>query len=261
MVGTDRNTEQETTRTAADQRPPADTPPPDSAAAAAASRSVAEGAGDETVSPVERLAAAEAEVARLKDEYLRALAEAENVRRRAARDRQEASRYAASSMARDLLSVADNLQRALSSVAEGVRTQDPALDALMSGVEMTEKELLAILDRYGVKRIAAEGQIFDPHVHEALYEIPDASVPHGTILQVVQPGYIIHDRTLRPARVGIARGGPKPGTPSATGPEATGAVPEADDTAFEFPGPDVGEAYRKPGEGGGNAGARIDESH
>ena len=260
MVGTDRNTEQETT--AADQRPPADTPPPDSAAAAAAaSSSVAEGAGDETVSPVERLAAAEAEVARLKDEYLRALAEAENVRRRAARDRQEASRYAVSSMARDLLSVADNLQRALSSVAEGVRTQDPALDALMSGVEMTEKELLAILDRYGVKRIAAEGQIFDPHVHEALYEIPDASVPHGTILQVVQPGYIIHDRTLRPASVGIARGGPKSGTPPVTGPEATGAVPEGDDTAFEFPGRDVGDAYRKPGEDGGNAGARIDESH
>ena len=105
----------------------------------------------------------------------------------------------------------------------------------MSGVEMTEKELLAILERYGVKRIAAEGQVFDPHVHEALYEIPDASVPHGTVLQVVQPGYIIHDRTLRPARVGIARGGPKPGTPPETGPEATGEVPEADDTGIEFP--------------------------
>src|SRR5512147_1733492 len=260
MVGTDRNTEQETTRTAADRRRPADTPPPDSAAAAAPSSGGKE-AGDETVSPVERLAAAEAEVARLKDEYLRALAEAENVRRRAARDREEASRYAVSSLARDLLSVGDNLQRALSSVAEGARTQDPALDALMSGVEMTEKELLAILDRYGVKRIAAEGQIFDPHVHEALYEIPDASVPHGTVLQVVQPGYTIYDRTLRPARVGIARGGPKPGTPPTTGPEASGAVPEGDDMSAEFPGHNLGDAYRKPGEGGGDAGARVDESH
>ena len=261
MVGTDRSTEQENTRTAGDQRPPADTPAADSAAAAAASSSVAEGATDEAVSTVERLVAAEAEVARLKDEYLRALAEAENVRRRAARDRQEASQYAVSSLARDLLSVADNLQRALGSVAEEARSHDPALDALMSGVEMTEKELLAILDRYGVKRIAAEGQVFDPHVHEALYEIPDASVPHGTVLQVVQPGYTIHDRTLRPARVGIARGGPKPGAPPATGTEATGAVPDADDTVVEFRQRNVGDAYRKPGEGGGSVGAGIDETH
>lgn len=261
MVGTDRNTEQETTRTAGDQRPPADTPAADSAATAAPASSGAEAAAGEAVSTVERLAAAEGEVARLKDEYLRALAEVENVRRRAARDRQEAAQYAVSSLARDLLSVADNLQRALTSVAEGARRQDPALDALMSGVEMTEKELLAILERYGVKRIAAEGQVFDPHVHEALYEIPDASVPHGTVLQVVQPGYIIHDRTLRPARVGIARGGPKPGTPPETGPEVTGAAPEGDDTTVEFPGRNAGDAYRKPGEGGGSAGARVDESH
>jgi molecular chaperone GrpE len=259
MVGTDRSTEQETTQTAGDQRPPADTQA--DSAATVASSSVAEGASDEAVSTVERLVAAEAEAARLKDEYLRALAEAENVRRRAARDRQEASQYAVSSFARDLLSVADNLQRALSSVAEGARRQDPALDALMSGVEMTEKELLAILDRYGVKRIAAEGQGFDPHVHEALYEIPDASVPHGTVLQVVQPGYTIHDRTLRPARVGIARGGPKPGTPPATGTEATGAAPEADDTVIEFPKRTAGDAYRKPGEDGGTAGTRVDETH
>jgi molecular chaperone GrpE len=259
MVGTDRNTEQESARTGANERP-ADTPAADSAAAAAQG-SGADAASGEAVSTVERLAAAEGEVARLKDEYLRALAEAENVRRRAARDRQEASQYAVSSLARDLLSVADNLQRALTSVAEGARKQDPALDALMSGVEMTEKELLAILERYGVKRIDAEGQVFDPHVHEALYEIPDASVPHGTVLQVVQPGYIIHDRTLRPARVGIARGGPKPGTPPATGPEASGAAPEGDDTTVEFPGRNAGDAYRKPGEGGGNVGARVDESH
>lgn len=259
MVGTDSDTEQENTRTAGDQRPSADTAPPDSAASAPSSGG--KEAGDETVFPAERLAAAEAEVARLKDEYLRALAEAENVRRRAARDRQEASRYAVSSLARDLLSVGDNLQRALSSVAEGARTQDPALDALMSGVEMTEKELLAILDRYGVKRIAAEGQPFDPHVHEALYEIPDASVPHGTVLQVVQPGYTIHDRTLRPARVGIARGGPKPGTPPATGTEATGVEPDADDTRVEFPRRNVGDAYRQPGEGGGSIGAGVDETH
>src|SRR5512147_1241746 len=150
MVGTDSDTEQESTRTAGDQRPSADTAPPDSAASAPSSGG--KEAGDETVFPVERLAAAEAEVARLKDEYLRALAETENVRRRAARDRQEASQYAVSSFARDLLSVVDNLQRALGSVDEAARKQDPALDALMSGVELTEKEMLGVLDKHGVKR-------------------------------------------------------------------------------------------------------------
>jgi molecular chaperone GrpE len=261
MVGTDRSTEQETTQTAEDQRPPADTQVAESTAAAAPSSSVAEEAPVEALSAVDRLAAAEAEIARLKDDYLRALAEVENVRRRAARDRQEASQYAVSSFARDLLSVADNLQRALGSVAEEARMQDPALDALMSGVEMTEKELLTVLDRYGVKRIAADGETFDPHVHEALYEIPDASVPHGTVLQVVQPGYTIHDRTLRPARVGIARGGPKPGAQPAAEPKPTGTEPGADDTVVEFPKRTAGDPYRKPGDDGETAGTRVDETH
>jgi molecular chaperone GrpE len=253
MMGTDRNTEQGTTPATQEQRAPAD----DQTAAPAAT-SVAEGTPTEAAT-AERLMAAEAEAARLKDEYLRALAESENVRRRAARDRQEASRYAVSSLARDLLSVADNLQRALGSVADEARKQDSALDALMSGVEMTEKELLAILDRYGVKRIAAEGQPFDPHLHEALYEIPDATVPHGTVLQVMQPGYTIHDRTLRPARVGIARGGPKPGTQPATEPEAPMVK---DERVIQFPQQGKGgDPYRNAEADGESAGTHVDETH
>jgi molecular chaperone GrpE len=217
----------------------------------------------------ERLVAVEAEAAKFKDDYLRALAEIENVRRRAARDRQEASQYAISGFARDLLSVADNLRRALASVEADARQRDPALDALMSGVEMTEKELLTVFERYGIKPIAAEGQPFDPHVHEALFEIPNPSVPNGIVLQVVQAGYMLHDRPLRPARVGIAKGGPKPGTPS-----IAASVSDADDSpkpspiseddgVIEFPTRGgAKDAYRKPGEDKDEcAGSRVDETH
>ncbi len=192
--------------------------------APAADAGEAEASAEEATA--EQLAALEAEVARLKNEYLRALAETENVRKRAARDRQEASQYAISGFARDLLSVGDNLQRALASVDPQAKAGDPALQALIAGVEMTEKELLSVLERYGVKPIPAEGQPFDPHVHEALYELPDPTVPQGTVVQVVQPGYTLHDRTLRPARVGLARGGPKPGA-TAAGEAAGGADPYA----------------------------------
>lgn len=157
----------------------------------------------------ERFAELEAEVARLKDERLRALAEVENIRRRAQRERQEASQYAISAFARDLLSVADNLQRALASIDAAGRAADPALDTLASGIEMTERQLLSVLERYGIKPIEAEGAPFDPHIHEAMFEIDNPAVEHGTVLQVLEPGYLLHDRTLRPARVGIARGGPK----------------------------------------------------
>ena len=214
--------------------------------------------------------ALEAEIEELKrqvddrqDKLLRALAETENVRRRAARDRQEASQFAISGFARDLLSVVDNLQRALASVDAAVRAADPALAALMNGVEMTEKELRTVLERHGVTPIAAEGQPFDPHVHEALFEIPDPNVPHGTVLQVVQPGYLLHERTLRPARVGIARGGPKPGEQPA--PSPAGEAPEAaaqkdDGTVIEFPKTGGAGAYRKPEESSDVTGTRIDET-
>lgn len=182
------------------------------------------------------LAQARAEIARLRDEKLRALAEAENTRRRAARERQEASQYAIANFARDLLSVADNLQRALASVDAETRAGDAALDALLGGVEMTERELQTLLTRHGVKPIAALGAPFDPHLHEAMFELADDSVPNGTVVQVLQQGYTIHDRTLRPARVGIARSGERtapdasgqaaaPGQPAAPAPCAGSSVP------------------------------------
>ena len=175
---------------------------------------VAGDAGDEDqpglgLDLVARLAVAEAEVAQLREERLRALAEMENIRRRAARDRADASKYAVSAFARDLLPVADNFQRALGSVDPEARQGDPALEALVAGVQMTEKELLGVFERNGITPIEALGQPFDPNFHEAMYEVPDESVPNGTVAQVIQPGYMIHDRPLRAAGVGVSRGGPK----------------------------------------------------
>jgi molecular chaperone GrpE len=175
-----------------------------------------------------RLAAAEVEISQLKEERLRALAETENVRRRAARDKADASKYAVTAFARDLLSVADNLQRAQGSVDPEARKADPALETLVAGVEMTEKELLAIFERNGITPIEALGQPFDPHFHEAMYEVPDASIPTGTVAQVIQPGYMIHDRPLRATGVGVSRGGAKIGPEATPDVEAEGATAEGE---------------------------------
>ena len=204
----------------------------------------------------DRLAEAEAQLAKLKDDYLRALAETENVRRRAQRDRQDASQYAITGFARDLLSVADNLRRALAAVDDGARADNPALDALIGGVEMTERELLSIFERYGVRKIEAVGQPFDPHVHEAMFELPNPEVANGTIVHVLEDGYRIHERTLRAARVGIAKGGPKP----ATGEVAVERAPTEVEPAAAARA-SSGAYERAPEQGAERAtGARIDET-
>lgn len=191
-------------------------------------------ASAEAVDLEAKLAELEAQIAQLKEDRLRALAEVENVRRRAARDRQDASQYAISNFARDTLVVADNLQRAMASVDPVARASDPVLETLMSGIEMTERGLLAVLERNGIKPIPAEGVLFDPHVHEAMFEIPNLTVPHGTVLQVLENGYLLHDRTLRPARVGISRGGPKL-PPGAAVPDSAAATAAAADVVADPP--------------------------
>ncbi|MGF1641405.1 MAG: nucleotide exchange factor GrpE [Rhodospirillales bacterium] len=226
--------------------------------AAAAAGGPGEVPAADAAAMADRLAAAEAELAQLKDERLRALAEVENVRRRAARDRADASKYAIAGFARDLLSVADNLQRALGSVDPAARDADPALQALVAGVEMTEKELLTVLERNGITAMEALGRPFDPHVHEALFEIPDDSVPAGTVAQVVEPGYMIYDRPLRAARVGVARGGPK--RPPTDGP-AAGADDGGEESRDE-PTAARGSAaaYERQGDPRGEAsGVQLDE--
>jgi molecular chaperone GrpE len=152
----------------------------------------------------ERLDALEAENAQLKDQLLRALADTENLRRRAERERDDTSKYAIATLARDILSVADNLRRALDHMP-GDQAPNDATRNLLAGVEATERELLGIFERRGIKRIEPLGERFDPNFHQAMFEVPNSGQEPGTVVQVLQPGYIIHDRLLRPALVGVAK--------------------------------------------------------
>ena len=162
------------------------------------------------------LARLEGEVASLKDQLLRALAETENVRRRTQRDREEQVRYAAAGFARELLNVADNLRRALDAVPAAALESDEALKTLADGVSLTERELLQVFERNGVRKIEpAPGERFDPNLHQAMFEVPNTGQPAGTVVQVMQAGWIMHDRLLRPALVGIAKGSPAEGNGSA----------------------------------------------
>jgi molecular chaperone GrpE len=151
-----------------------------------------------------------AENAALKDRVLRTMAEMENLRRRTEKEVADAKTYGASNFARDMLHVLDNLRRAVTSVpAEAAAGASGPLKSIVEGVELTERDFLSRLARYGVKPLDPQGKKFDPNMHEALYEIPDESVPSGTVLQVMETGYSIGDRVLRPAKVGVSRGGPK----------------------------------------------------
>ena len=151
------------------------------------------------------------EAADYKDKLQRALAEMENLRRRTDREVADSRAYGIANFARDVVGVADNMARSLAAVGPELRTHgDSALKGLLEGVELTERELQKALEKHGVKRIEPLGQRFDPNLHQAMFEIPDASQPAGTIAQVVQPGYTIGERVLRPALVGVTKGGPKP---------------------------------------------------
>ena len=146
----------------------------------------------------------------LKDRSLRAAAEMENLRRRTAREVQDARAYAIANFARDMLSVSDNLRRALDAVPEEARNAGQVgLGGLIEGVEMTERSMLTTLERHGVAKLEPLGEKFDPNFHQAMFEVPDPEKPANTVVQVVQPGYSIAGRVLRPAMVGVAKGGAK----------------------------------------------------
>ena len=156
--------------------------------------------------PATRIAELEAESAAYKDQHLRALAEVENVRRRGTKEREDAVRYAATNVARDLLSTADNLRRAIESVPETEGLNDVTKN-LLEGVAATERELLAAFERNGIKQVSPLGQKFDHNFHQAIFEVESTGKPAGTVVQVLQPGYVLQDRLLRPAMVGVAKGG------------------------------------------------------
>jgi len=179
---------------------------------------------------VDPLAALDAEVADLKDQLLRALAEVENVRRRGQREREESLKYATAPLITDLLAVADNLSRALQSLPANDVEENQLLKPLIEGITLTQKELLAVFARHGILQIEPLGERLDPHRHEALFEIEDPAKPAGTVVQVVQPGYLLHQRLLRPARVAVAKGG----APAQTEDE-TAAEPSAEPKAEPAP--------------------------
>jgi len=154
------------------------------------------------------LAAARAEAAQLKDQLLRAMAETENTRRRAQRDREDAQKYGVANFAREMLTVADNLRRALEAIPAAQLDSDEALKTLYEGVTATERQLESALAKQQIERIWPEGERFDANLHQAMFEVPGSGKPAGTVVQVLQAGYKIHDRLLRPALVGVAKAEP-----------------------------------------------------
>lgn len=192
--------------------------------------------------PENRIAMLEAELADARDKMLRAVAEQENVRRRAQKDIENAQRRLIKGFAGDLLGVADNLRRALDSIDEATRKDSPAVENVLIGVEMTERELMNAFGKHGIQKMEPVGQAFDPNFHEALFEIPDESQPAGTVAQVVETGYALGDQPLRAAKVGVTKGGPKR--------DAAPAAPAAD-----APTPDAG-----PSDATAEPGSHVDES-
>lgn len=152
-----------------------------------------------------RIAALESELDKTKDQMLRALAEAENARKRALKEREDAARYSIASFSKDLLNVADNLRRALEAVPENAAQVDPRISGLIEGIEATERELLKSFEKTGIRRVDPIGENFNPNFHEVMFEAPGTGKPAGTVIQVIETGYTLHDRLLRPARVGVAK--------------------------------------------------------
>jgi molecular chaperone GrpE len=171
-------------------------------------------ASSSTSQPAEASADSAAAAAELKDRLLRTLAEMENLRKRTEREVAEARARGVGSLANDIVGAADNMRRALAALKPEVRaTADATLKSFVDGVELTERDLLKALEKNGVRQFTPRGQKFDPNFHEAMFEVPDASVPAGIIVEVVQPGYMIGERVLRPALVGVSKGGAKVSSP------------------------------------------------
>jgi molecular chaperone GrpE len=171
----------------------------------------------EAADPVQE---AKREAAEFKDKLLRTLAEMENLRKRTEREVLDARMYGIAGFARDVLAVADNMHRALAAIGPELReAADAKVKALIEGVELTERELLKSLEKNGVKKFSPEGEKFDPNVHQAMYEVPTSDLPPGQVAQVIQAGYMIGDRVLRPAMVAVSKAAPKPASSANDNPQ------------------------------------------
>lgn len=193
---------------------------------AAANANATEAHGDDALVKLSaEVEAVKAENAELRDKSLRLIAEMENLRRRTERDKAEFAKYAISEFARDVIGVGDNIRRAIEAVPKDAVASDPALKSLIEGVEVTERELLKILEKYQVKRFDPLGEPFNPHLHEAMTKIDAPNVPAETVVQVIHAGYMIDERVLRPAAVIVAKGEKKPEPPKAEASEKDEAPP------------------------------------
>ncbi|MDQ0511147.1 nucleotide exchange factor GrpE [Ancylobacter amanitiformis] len=201
-----------------DTRNPAEQPDTSASVPPEASAPAPEDIAAQFAAEKERL---EAEIASLKDKFLRAFAEADNVRRRAEREVADAKVYGITGFARDVLTVADDFERALAAIDADARAKaEGTLKTLLDGIDLTSRALTQTLTKHGVAKIEPEGAKFDPNLHQAMFEVPNTEIPSGTVVQVVQPGYTIGGRVLRPALVGVSKGGPKAApaeTPAAQG--------------------------------------------
>lgn len=192
------------------ENPPPDGEPEGGAPAPEAPQPQADGSD-------ERIAALQAELGQAKDQMLRAMAEAENTRKRLLREREDVRKYAVSDFARDMLDFSDNFRRALTAIPEDLKALDERIKGVIEGIEAMEKEVLRAFEKHGIKKIEPLGELFNPNFHEVMFEAPGTGKPAGTITQLIEPGYMLHDRLLRPARVGVAKdegqgnGGGSPG--------------------------------------------------
>ncbi len=192
----------------------------------------------------------EAELAEVQDRLLRALAEAENVRRRASRDVENATKRSIANFAREMVVVADNLSRALGAVDKDKIDGNETVKVLLEGVEMTAREMQNAFSRNGIKKVDPLGERFDPQLHEAMFEFEDPSKPAGSVGQVMEPGYTLHGQPLRPAKVGVTKGGEKPGVAPVPSPQTI------DDADAEKTAASGGNAYEDNGK---PSGANLDE--
>lgn len=168
----------------------------------------------------------QAENVAMKDKMMRTMAEMENLRRRTQKDVSDAKSYAVAAFARDMLAVGDNMRRAIDALPSE-ESPDPALNTLVEGIQMTERDMLNTFEKHGIRRVNPEGERFDPNFHQAMFEVDNPELTTGTVMQVVAPGYVIGDRVLRPAMVGVSKGGPKPVKPAEA---PSGDAPEAGST-------------------------------
>lgn len=176
-----------------------------------AANSAAEAADNSAAGPTPREAELQLELAGVTEKLLRAMAETENVRRRLEQAAEDRGKYAVSGFAKDMLPIADNLRRALESLPPDAKENDPLAAKLVEGVELTERSLIAALERHGIKKVDSLGQPANPHLHQTVMEVEDPNHTQGTIVVEMQAGYTLHGRLLREAMVGVAKGGPKPG--------------------------------------------------